>query len=293
MVPSTIIRWKDLEPSWHLPNQVPGLMRWMLSWVAGPEGYYNSNPGHAVLSHDASVGFMHIPSGNRQKGRHNHGVTEIYVILRGEVLGWDGYGNAHRAGPLDCIYIPGGVPHGVRSYGEEPVDLIWVHDAIERKGTSKYWDESMPNPQDESKAEIKVVPLKDLEPNWNHEHVKEPGQMHWNINWVGGVEGSTNFNGQLAVPNDKVAVGLRVIPPGHKQVISSLLNAELNVIIRGKVVVDIGNGYEELQKMDAVYVPAGNSRTIRNHGDEPSYIVWVHEKPSVVTGDLASEDGKL
>jgi mannose-6-phosphate isomerase-like protein (cupin superfamily) len=223
-------------------------------------------------------------------GRHYHGVTEIYVILRGEVLGWDGHGDTHRAGPLDCVYIPGGVPHGIRSYGDEPVDLIWVHDAIERKGTSKYWDESMPNLQDESKAEIKVVSFKDLEPNWNNDGATVPGQMHWNISWVGGVEGAMNYNPELALPNDKVAVGLRVIPQGHKQVISCLRNAELNIIVRGKVVVDIRNGSEELRKMDALYVPAGNSRTLRNHGDEPAYVVWVLEKPSSETGDKCSEE---
>lgn len=273
----TIIRWKDLEPSWHLPNQVPGLMRWMLSWVAGPPGYYNSNPGHAVLSHNASVGFMHIPSGNRQKGRHYHGVTEIYVILRGEVLGYDGYGVPHRAGPMDCVYIPGGVPHGVRSYGDEPVDLIWIHDAIERKGTSKYWDESMPNPQDESNEDIKIVPFKELEPNWGDGEPREPGQHHWSINWVGGVEGSKNSSPDLAIHNDKIAIGLTVIPAGHKQIMHRP-NAELNVIVRGKVVVNFGNGNDELQEMDAVYIPPGRSRTIRNHGDRDAYIVWVHEK---------------
>ncbi|KAH8701511.1 RmlC-like cupin domain-containing protein [Talaromyces proteolyticus] len=262
-------------------------MRWMISWVAGPTGYCNSNPGDAVLSYNASVGFMHLPSANRQQGRHYHSVSEIYIILRGHVLGYDGHGVTHRAGPLDCIYIPRGVPHGVRSCGEGPVDLIWVHDAIERKGISKYWDESMANPQDESKEEIKVLPLNDLEPNWDYEHTKEPGQNHWSINWVGGVKGSTNFSPALALHNDKVAVGLTVIPPGNKQVMTRPI-AELNVVVRGKVVVDIGNGYEELHRMDAVYIPAGNSRTLRNNGDEESYIVWVHEKPSAADTDIVS-----
>jgi mannose-6-phosphate isomerase-like protein (cupin superfamily) len=115
---------------------------------------------------------MHIPSGNRQRGLHYHSVTEMYMILRGEVLGWDGHGEAHRAGPIDCIYISASVPHGIRCYGDEPVDLIWIHDAIERKDTSVYWDEGMRNPQDESKEEIKVVPFKDLEPSWAAGHAE-------------------------------------------------------------------------------------------------------------------------
>lgn len=133
------------------------------------------------------------------------------MILRGEVLGWDGHGEAHRASPMDCIYIPASVPHGIRCYGDEPVDLIWIHDAIERKGISVYWNERMRNPQDESKDEIKGVPFKDLEPSWAAGHAENPGQMHSMINWVGGVKGSTNFNPKLAVPNDKAALGLTVI----------------------------------------------------------------------------------
>lgn len=282
MAAPTIIRWKDLEPSWHLPNQEPGIMRWMISWVAGPEGYYNSNPGVAVLSHDVSVGLMHIPSNNRQKALHYHGVAEIYVLLRGEVLGWDGRGEEHRAGPLDCVYIPAGVPHVVRTYGDEPVDLIWVHDAIEKKGTSVYWSEGMPNPQDESKQEIKVVPYKGLEPRWEAAQEQGPGHLHSSINWVGGVKGCTNLNPERAVLNEKVALGLTVIHQGHKETVTGSPNAELCVLVRGKAIVNIenGNGNEELAKMDAVYVPAGCSRTFRNHGDEPAYLLWVREKPS-------------
>jgi citrate synthase len=44
-----------------------------------------------------------------------HSVTEIYVILKGGVESFDGVGRVHRAGPLDCLYIPAGVPHGVRA----------------------------------------------------------------------------------------------------------------------------------------------------------------------------------
>ncbi|EXJ89879.1 hypothetical protein A1O3_02946 [Capronia epimyces CBS 606.96] len=284
-----IIRWKDLEPSWHLARQEPGYMRWMIQWVGGPEGYYNCSPGQAVISEDAVVGFMHIPQNNRQRGLHYHSITEIYVILRGEVLGWDGHGEEHRAGPLDCIYIPAGVPHGVRTYGDEPVDLIWLHDALEKKGTTVYWDPSLPNPQDESKETIKIVSYKDLEPNWDDAQKLPPGQMHSNRSYVSGVKGSKNFNPGKAVPNNKAALGLTVIPEGHKQIITGRANAETCVIVSGKAVVNIGNGNEELGRLDAVYVPAGVSRTLRNHGTEPTYIVWTHEKPSLGETAAAAE----
>ncbi|EXJ67387.1 uncharacterized protein A1O5_09400 [Cladophialophora psammophila CBS 110553] len=248
-------------------------MRWMLSWVAGPEGYYNSNPGHAVLSHDASVGFMGLPSGNKQRGLHYHQVTEIYVILKGEVLGWDGYGESHKAGPFDCIYIPATVPHSVRAYGDEDVELIWVHDAIEKKGTSVYWDSAMPNPQDESQRKIQVVPFKDLEPRWN----QLVGQQYWEITYVAPTQETASPEPQLKIQNDTVALGLLVIPPAQKYVVQGSSRSELNVVIRGKAVTNIG-GNQELNTMDAIYVPAGQTGTLRNHGSEVTYVVRVQEK---------------
>lgn len=53
--------------------------------------------------------------GNRQAGVHVHSVTWIYVILKGEAENFDGTGNVHGARPLDCLYIPRGLPHGVRT----------------------------------------------------------------------------------------------------------------------------------------------------------------------------------
>ncbi|KEF51122.1 uncharacterized protein A1O9_12845 [Exophiala aquamarina CBS 119918] len=285
----TVIRWKDLEPSWHLPDQKAGMLRWLINWVAGPEGYYNSNPGHAVLSHNVAVGFQHLDVGNKQKGRHTHTVTEIYIILRGQVLGYDGYGHEHVAGPLDCVYIPAGVPHGVRAYGDAAVDLLWVHDALEKKGSTAYWDESMPNPQDESKEEITVVPFRDIVPNWDAAKVPVPGEMHSMINWVGGVAGSRNFTPEHAMYNDKVAIGLLCIPEGHRQTIHNRKNAELCVVVRGKAVVRLDDSRnEELLAMDAVYVPAGASRTIRNHSTELTYVLWVHERSGESNGTIAN-----
>ncbi|KAK7894331.1 hypothetical protein LTR67_006092 [Exophiala xenobiotica] len=275
-----IIRWKDLEPSWHLPKQEPGFMRWMVQWVGGPEGYYNSNPRHAVISHDIAVGFQGMPPKNRQRGLHYHTITETYVVLRGQLLGWDGYGKEHLAGPLDCIYIPAGVPHGVRSYGDEPAELLWLHDALEKRGSSTYWFAGDYNPQDDSKEDIKVVRYNDIHPNWEAAQALPPGHMHANLNYQGGVKGSQNFSPQHAVPNDKAALGLTIIPEGHKQLITGRPNAELCIIVRGKAVVTVDNRNEELNLKDAIYVPAGCSRTLRNHGQEPTYIVWVHARPS-------------
>ena len=82
---------------------------------------------------------MYLPRGQRQAGRHTHGVTEIYVVLQGELEGFDASGHPHRAGPMDCTYIPAGCPHGVRNCGLQDVILIWVHDGIERDGIAIYY----------------------------------------------------------------------------------------------------------------------------------------------------------
>ena len=270
-----VIRYKDLEPSWHLPNQVPGLMRWMISWVGGGDGYVNSNPQDSCKSQKSSVGLMHIPKGNRQRGLHYHSVAEIYIILQGEVMGWDGNKEVHRAGPLDCLYTPKGTPHGVRTVGDEPVDLIWIHDAIEKKGTSVYWDSSSPNPQT---SHIEMVKFKELEPRWAGLDIKDPGHMHYMLSYVGGKDGMLNFNRGVAAENDNIGIGLLVIEPGHKQLAERLPTSEVYVLIRGEVIISFGTGNEELRKLDAVYMPAGVSRTIRNHGTEPAFLVWVHEQ---------------
>jgi hypothetical protein len=39
---ASIIRYRDLEPQWHVPGaKEPGFMRWLISWVGGPKGYVN------------------------------------------------------------------------------------------------------------------------------------------------------------------------------------------------------------------------------------------------------------
>src|ERR1700722_2477306 len=135
------IRNKDLAPTWSVKQaKEPGFMRSLITWVGGPAGYINTNSDNAVISQNSAVGLMRMPVGNRQAGVHVPSVAEIYVILRGEAESFDGVGNKHRAGPLDCLYIPAGVPHGVRTVGDADLDLIWVHDAIEKVGVSTYLD---------------------------------------------------------------------------------------------------------------------------------------------------------
>lgn len=83
-------------------------MRWLVSWVGGPPGYINPSQGVSVVSDEMAVGYMSLPIGQKQPGLHTHTVAEIYIVLSGQLMGWDGRGDEHLAGPDDCVYIPAG-----------------------------------------------------------------------------------------------------------------------------------------------------------------------------------------
>ena len=170
-----VVRNKDLEPNWSVKQaKEPGFMRSLITWVGGPEGYINTNLDVSVISQSCAVGLMRMPVGNRQAGVHVHSVAEIYVILKGEVEGFDGVGNSHRAGLLDCLYIPAGVPHGVRTVGDADVELIWLHDAIEKLGVSTYLDGPGPFP---AQDEVSLVRFVDLTPDGGGDKAKEGGHL--------------------------------------------------------------------------------------------------------------------
>ncbi|KAL4939245.1 RmlC-like cupin domain-containing protein [Aspergillus oleicola] len=279
---SRIIRYSDLEPQWHIPGaKEPGFIRYLISWVGGPPGYVNPNKEAAALSKEVVVGLMNLPVGQKQKGIHYHSVAEIYVILRGELEGYDGNGHITKAGPLDCMYIPAGVPHGVRNCGTEDCDLIWIHDGIEKIGTSVYYmDGEVPDtPQVD---EISIIPFSKLEPNYSCPRAKEIEFVRWVVNWVGGREGFDNFNRDVAVASDRVAIGMTVITPGQKSVPHCLQDGGVYVVMRGKALLNLGKGNREIGKLDGAYIAAGQVHSLRNHGEEPLYIMWVHERPQAM-----------
>jgi mannose-6-phosphate isomerase-like protein (cupin superfamily) len=275
---SQIIRHRDLEPQWHVPGaKEPGFIRYLINWVGGPAGHINPNKNAAAISQEVVVGLMNLPVGQKQKGIHYHSVAEIYIILRGELEGYDANGHVTHAGPLDCMYIPAGVPHGVRNCGTEDCDLIWIHDGIEKIGTSVYiWDgETVDIPQVD---EISIIPFKELEPSYNLPRAKEIEFMRWVVNWVGGPEGYDNFNQPVARQSEKVAIGMTVLLPGQKSLPYCLPDGEVYVVMRGKAVLNIEGEKEEITKLDGAYVAAGQTHSVRNHGEEPLYLMWVHER---------------
>ena len=269
-----IVRNKDLEPSWSVKQaKEPGFMRSLITWVGGPEGYINTNPDRSVISRTCAIGLMRMAVGNRQAGVHVHSVAEIYVILKGEVESFDGVGNAHRAGPMDCLYIPAGVPHGVRTVGDVDVELIWLHDAIEKNGVSVYLDGPGPFP---SEKQVSLVSLKDLAPDWNGTRAKEGGFMRWMASWVAR-PGSINHNPGHAAINDRLAVGVTMIAPGNSHVAHAHGHAETYVIMRGHAILQQDGHNAQLGRLDAVHCPPGAVHALRNSGDAPLYVMWAHD----------------
>lgn len=273
-----IIRNQDLEPAWTVKQaKEPGFLRSLITWVGGPEGYINTNPAEAARSLDATLGLMRMPVGNRQAGVHVHSVTEIYVILKGEVESFDGVGKTHRAGPLDCLYIPKGVPHGVRTVGDTDLELIWFHDAIEKNGVSVYLDGSGPFPAED---EVRLIAFDGLQPDWSGQGAKLGGTLHWTANWVAAAGSPVNHNPGAAVVNATLAAGVTAILPWNSGPLHSHGFAETYLILSGSGAVHSGDDVAHLGRLDAVRFRSGEEHRIRSTGAETLYLFWLHENPA-------------
>lgn len=272
-----IVRNRDLEPTWTvLRAKEPGFMRSLITWMGGPEGYINTNPGVAIESRKCAVGLMDMGPGQRQPGVHTHSMVEIYVILDGEVESFDGVGNTHVAGPLDCVYIPRGVPHGVRTVGDRPVKLLWVNDAVEKWGVSHYQEGPGPHPAENGQT-IGLVRLNDLEPNWSAPRAKEAGFMRWGVSWVGSAEtvGATNLNPGAAEANERVSISLVTVLPANRFPQNEAARGDrLLVVTQGRAILGAGRESTEIGRQDAVFCPAGTSFNLRaSHGDSLQCVI--------------------
>jgi quercetin dioxygenase-like cupin family protein len=99
------------------------------------------------------------------------------------------------------------------------------------------------------------------------------------VNWVGGRDDHVNFNPSEAVASDKVGLGLMSLLPANKEVPHSHAAAEVNIVLRGKVVTKIDNQVVELGPLDALYCPAEQVHALRNHGDVAADVLWISEAP--------------
>lgn len=258
-----IVRFSDLEQTWttHRARE-PGFMRWLVTWVGGPAGHINTNPGVALESTKCAIGLMCLPRGQRQSGKHIHSVTEIYIVLEGMLEGFDASGHLHRAGPLDCTAIPAGCPHGVRNCGMDDVLLVWVHDGIEADGVSTYFPDD--HPFGDVPA-IEVVRHADLLPDMTTRSAQ----------WIAGLAGSPDPERTGAAFNARVAIGSTVLEPGHGTPIAPMEITRFYLVTQGQAVVDLQTGSATLARLDGIQFAAGEPIALRNSGQASLSLLWV------------------
>lgn len=266
-----IVRHRDLEPFWGVKRATePGFMRSLITWMGGPEGYINTNLGQAIPSQHCAVGIMDMPVGNRQPGVHVHTMNEIYVILEGQVESIDGVGNKHIAGPLDCLSIPTGVPHGVRTIGDINVKLLWLNDDLEKWGAAVYLEGPGPHP---AENEITLINMTDLEPNWSA--ASAAGQMHWNVNWVAGR--TVDHNPGVAVVDERISLGLCVVPPANRLQETAIDHNQLFVVIKGQALAKTHDSTVAVKQQDAIFFPAGADVDLRSLHDQELQLIKIVE----------------
>lgn len=273
-----VVRYKDLEPQWHVPGaREPGFMRWLKSWVGGPPGYVNPNKEKTIYNQNCVVGMMNLFKGQQQKGLHYHSITEIYVILKGELESYDGKGEKTYAGPLDCIYIPAGVPHGVRNSGDEDCELIWVHDGIEKIGTSVYYMDGIVTgpPQVE---DISMVRFQDLQKSLDSQAANGGRATNANISWVGGISDQhINHNPGIAIPSDRVGIGMTVIKPGQSIPMSPITVGTCYLVMEGQATFSGTSESYEVTRLDGIWVPPRQVHKVSNSGEVELRLMSVYE----------------
>lgn len=276
-----VVPFDSLEPQWHVPGaKEGGYLRYLTSWVGGPQGFVNPNFGKgALVSEELVTGYMKLMVGCRQKGTHAHTVTEIYIILKGEIEGFDGTDEKHRAGPMDCVYIPKGVPHGVRNCSSEDLELLWIHDGIEVKGASTYYytKETTPNI-----GGVQVIKFNNLMPHWAAPSCQVKPHLRYAVSYVGGKDGYINTNPEDAVISDKTALGINVIFPGNRQVSHSIPGRVFYCVLEGNACVTKGRDRQMkkvLNRLDGVWVQPDTMHAIENVGSGYLWVCWALETP--------------
>ncbi|MEU0470920.1 cupin domain-containing protein [Amycolatopsis sp. NPDC006131] len=71
-----------------------------------------------------TAGAAEVPPGGLLR-RHHHEPAEVYFVVHGHgtILTEEG---EHPVGPGSSVFIPGGVPHGIRNTGPVPLRFCYV-----------------------------------------------------------------------------------------------------------------------------------------------------------------------
>lgn len=274
-----IVAFEDLVPGWTVAphSNEAGFFRWLLEYVGGPPGHLHERPQSGLVGNRSIMGLMGLPVGNRQYGLHRHSTTEIYLILRGRVESIEGQGQRQLAGPLDCLYIPPGAPHCVRTVGSEDVLLLFVHDNHEPLGVSQYVTDDDPSLELEE-PHPQLVRWDTLDPWWGGARAREAGHLRWSASWVGGAaDGELNHNPSTAARSTEVALGSTVISAANAEVMESWPAIRYVMVAKGRARVEGHPDLPEMKPLDVLVVPAGCPHALRPVGLEPVQLIWFHE----------------
>ena len=243
-------------------------MRWLTTSVGGGPGTINTHPAQAASSDRVVLGLMGLPAAQAQR-MHAHTIAEIYVILGGRVVSFDGNGNREIAAPLDCLYMPPGCSHATRAVADADASFLWLHDRQEPEGAARYSDAP------EACPAMRLIRFQDLEASWDGHQAKEVGFLRWAVTWV---------------RSDTVALGLMGLLPANAQPLRSLPCAVVYVVARGRVVATVGEGSERrrllLGEQDCLRVEPAEPHALRNAGDGTAQVVWLYEDEDAVTGSM-------
>jgi mannose-6-phosphate isomerase-like protein (cupin superfamily) len=280
-----VVHFDDLDPRWNTMHaREAGHHRWLVSYYGGEDGYLNENRETGLISDRGHAGIMHLSAGCRQFGVHEHTITEIYVILEGEVESIEP-GRTQKAGPLDVLYMPPQAPHAVRASGDEDVVLFFCHDANEQIGRSVYYDES-DDRWSSGSPQVQVVRWSELQSRRDAPGAEVGGTMRAWAAWAGAVDGDAPIT-PAAAANDKVTLGTTLIPPGNAHVPHAHPFAEHYLVVSGRAAV-LGRGDGEiLGPRDYVGFAAGTPHGLRAVGVQPLRVLWLQEGQS--TGETTYE----
>jgi mannose-6-phosphate isomerase-like protein (cupin superfamily) len=268
------VRYGDLEPFHMLPHsQTPGYMRWIKAY-AGNEDYPDLAPPEGTITSGPIPMLQGIDAGNYQWGPHSHTIIEFYIILQGRGI-TTGVNGGEAVDPLDCVFVPKHSPHGVRSVGDEDLILIAIHEEDEPADAIVYFADGDIDPDADYPGQS-VIRFEELAPRWA---VEGDGNLRRSVSYIGGPEGTFHLNrGDGGMVGDRVSAGVTVISPGNAHVVHSHATTESYIIARGRAEVIGHPEIEPLGFLDALLVPENVEHGLRALGDEPLYVVWLHDE---------------
>ncbi len=263
-------------------SQTPGYLRWIKAYagnhaspdLAPPDGTSTSGPIPMLQGIDA---------GNYQWGPHSHTIIEFYIMLQGRGI-TTGVNGGEAVSPLDCVFVPKHSPHGVRSVGDEDLILIAIHEEDEPADAIVYFADGDIDPEADYPGQT-VIRYEELAPRWASEG---EGNLRRSVSYIGGPEGTFHLNrDDGGMVGDRVSAGVTVISPGNAHVVHSHPTTESYVIARGRAEVLGHPEIEPLEFLDALLVPENVEHGLRALGDEPLYVIWLHDEHLREDGSLA------